>query len=231
MKRYIILAALLSCLFSCKRDDEVYSLGNKKDVGIAGIIKFGTISNLAPEADTATLSLINIQINPEADTINRVVIFTTSLGTFTNGKTTISVTADAYGHAQAGIRSAVAGDAGISAAIHAATIDTLIHFVPALPDDLLVTADHYSVDTTQTINITTTLFRNTGRGVPSDPARIWFAITPNTLVYPAFVNSAAHIGAITVTNPFKVTGNFTLQAKTLSASGDTIRRSINLLIK
>jgi hypothetical protein len=231
MKIYITIGILLTCFLSCKRDDEVYSLGNKKGAGINEIISFGTISNPDPEADTTTISLINVQINPEADSANRSVTFNTSLGFFTNGKNTITVTTDAYGRAQAAIKSSTAGAAMISAAIKAATIDTLIHFIPALPDDILLSADNYSVDTAQTITLMAGLFRNPGRGVPTDPVKIWFTITPNTLVYPEFVNSTAHVGTIAIKNPFNATGTFKVEAKTLGASGDTIMRSINVIVK
>lgn len=235
MNKYLLLLGLSVCLYACKRDDKVYAPGNKNAAKVSDIIKFSSISNLNPEADTVGISLINVRINPEADSSNRTVTFSTNLGVFINGQTSITVTANAYGDAQTGIRSTIAGDAMISASIKSAKIDTLIHFVSALPDDLLISADNYSVDSSQAVNITVSLFRSRIRGLPTDGAKIFFSVSPNmgirALVYPAFIISSDHKGIIEIKNPFRISGEFKVEAKTLGAAGDTIKRSLNMEIR
>ncbi|SEN81662.1 hypothetical protein SAMN05192574_104240 [Mucilaginibacter gossypiicola] len=235
MKRLFLLAAYLLLLCTCKKDDDAYSVGNADGPKLSDIIRITSLSTVTPEADTVSTSVIGLHINAESASSNRTITMSTTLGNFLNGNKTMTVTADAAGNAQAVVRSPLAGDAQITATVKSISIDTVIHFKPALPDDMLLTADNYNSDTSTSFNLTAAISRNPGRGLPSDPQKIWFTITPGAgsggLVYPAFANTAGHTTTIAVTNPFKVSGTFKIEAKTLNDKADTIRKNLTIVIK
>ncbi|WDF78274.1 hypothetical protein PQ469_30775 [Mucilaginibacter sp. KACC 22773] len=236
MKRHTWILCLCLLASACgKKDDDVYTLGSDKSVKISEVISISKVSNATPLADTTDISLIEVSINPASDSANRIVTLSSSLGTFIGGTSTITLTADAGGKALAKLRSSTPGSATVTAKVKAASINTIINFVAAPPEDLLVTADNYKPDTSQTVTLTVNLFRNPGHGLPSDPVRIWLSVKPdlgsNSLVYPAFVNSASHQGTFVISNPFIARGAFKAEAKVLGARGDTLRRSITIVIK
>lgn len=235
MKRYFLLLTGMFLLCTCKKDDEVYTAGNRKGASLSSIIRVTGISVATLEADTADVSQITLHIDPESDPANRTITVNTTLGNFLNGNKSMTLTADAAGNAVAVIRSPLAGDAQVTATVKSISVDTVVHFKPAPADDLLLTADNYNTDTSGVINVTATLSRNPGRGLPSDPAKVYFTVTPGTgataLVYPAFANTTAHVATAAIKNPFKVPGTFTIEAKTPGDNADTIRRTVTVIIK
>src|SRR5690606_36893904 len=136
---------------------------------VQDIIRFAGVSSLQPAADSSTTSVCTVQIHPEADAANRDVQFKTSLGTFENGDTVLTIKANASGLASATLLIDQAGAATISAEDKSIRIDTTVVFQPAAPDDILLFADAYRVDTNTSVNVTTQLFRNPGRGKVTDP--------------------------------------------------------------
>lgn len=235
MKKYLLIISAFLLLNTCKKDDQVYTLGNPKGPILSDIIKITRISSPTLEADTAGTSVISLHINAESDPANRSIMVTTTLGNFLNGNKTMTLTADAAGNAQAVIRSSLVGDAQITATVKSISVDTIIHFKTAPPDDLLLTANNYTTDTSGSINLTVAISRNPGRGLPSDPQKIWFTIKAGSgataLVCPGFANTTGHAATVAVTNPYKVSGTFIVEAKTVNDNTDTIRKSITLVIK
>ena len=71
------------------------------------------------------------------------------------------------------------GKSDIRATVKSYTIDTMVVFQPALPQDLMVSADLYVVDTTQSVKITALLSRDPFKGQVSDPVKVFYAVTPD----------------------------------------------------
>ncbi len=230
----LFFAALL--FFGCiKRDDDLYSVGNPIGAQVADIIKITSVSKTGIEADNVTSSVITIKINPETDTLARMISVTTSLGTFQNGKTADIVTADANGIATVTLISPKPGITSFSAKIKSWSIDTTVTFIPALPDDMLVSVDNSVVDTNASITITDVLTRNPFRGSISDPCKVSFIVMPAlgsaALVCTPFSLSADKKATATITNPTHVKGSFQVQAATMSSKGDTLKRMANFIIQ
>lgn len=231
----LLILSLLVVLASCKRDDDVYTVGGKNGQNAAGFFQITSLSAIKQEADTASLITINLKISPNADTASHTIHVTTSLGTFTDGKTTTTVTADENGKARAYLKAGTPGIAQLSFTTQNLTIDTTVTFIAALPDDITLTADNYTGDTSASFNLTTTLFRSAGKGIVSDPVKVLYAITPSTagasLVLPNFSSTVKGVAGGVVSNPYKVTGSFTVEARAATSSGDTVRKHITLIIK
>lgn len=232
----ITTTALL--IFSCKKDDDIYSQGNAGGPPVSTLIQIVKVSKTTLEADSATVSTIDININPETDSASRVIIFTTTLGNFLNGKTSDTARADAYGHASVSLLSNTTGTANVTARVKFVTVGTAVTFTQALPDDMLMTSDKYIGDTNAVFTISNNLFRNSGRGKVTDPVKVFFSITPDlpsspTLIYPQFGFSTGRKTSITVLNPAKGKGNYRVDSRVVSATSptDTIRRSITITIQ
>jgi hypothetical protein len=237
MKKLLILLSILSLFFSsCHRDDEVYSAGNGSAAITSDLLAIKSISRTQIEADSAASTVIEFKVNIEADSANRYISLQTSLGKFLSGKTTDTVRADAYGIAKAALLSAVPGTAMVTAKVKSVVVDTSVNFTPSLPDDMLLSASNYVADTTGNIVISADLFRNPSRGIVSDPVKVFYAVSSLSgatppLVYPQFAFSSNKSASITISNPFKATGQFRVDAKTPSAQGDTIRRNLVFTIQ
>jgi hypothetical protein len=222
---------LIGIFYSCKKEDDEYAINNTDGITINSIIFFKNIDSLSIEADGATKNTISIQINPEADLTNREVSLTTTIGKFSNDRQTDTVIPNASGVATFTITSEIPEIARISASIKSYKIDTVLNFRPSLPHEILLYADKYIADTSQSITLTVDLIRNSFKGVVTDPVKVFFAISPLSsqtmpLIYPTFGLSSNGKAIITITNPFFVKGNFSVEAKSVSAIGDTLRRQI-----
>lgn len=238
MKPPIIRSLLALCasfiLFSgCDRDNELFDLNSKEGVPLSQVIKFSGISAGSVLADSTSFSLIKVQISQNADSVYRTVVLKTSLGKFSNNDTTITLSVNALGEASVQLISDKPGTALIRATVKNIPIDTSIVFVPALPEDMILTANDYLLDTTQSITVTSQLFRNVG--VPSDNSKVLFRAIPdnasNFLIVPLFAFSNNGMASVTITNPFHFRDWFTIEAKTLSAKGDTLVRNIRVRIQ
>lgn len=229
----VISFALLLC--SClKKDDEIYSIGNTQSTPVAEIISITGITKPSLEADNASMTTITIKVHPETDTLARMITITTSVGSFANGKTSDVIQADAYGNATVSLISSTPGVSTFTAKIKSWTIDTTLSFIPALPDDMLFSADNTVVDTNASIVLTDALSRNPFRGSVNDPCKVFFAVTGTgsaSLIYPAYSMSADKKATVTITNPSHIKGTFVAEAKTLSSKGDTLRKSVTLTIQ
>jgi hypothetical protein len=237
MKKILVyLSMLCFSVAACKRDDEVYSVGNEKGPPISGLLAIKSISRIQLEADSTTTTVIEFTVNTEADSANRYISLQTSLGKFLNGRTTDTLRINADGTAKASLLSNTTGTAMISARVKSINVDTTVSFTPSLPDDMLLSANNYVTDTTGSIMVSADLFRNPGRGNVSDPVKTFFTVTSlsgstQALVYPQFAFSSNKSASITISNPFKATGQFRVDAKTPSAQGDTIRRNLVFTIQ
>jgi len=233
--RFFILFFAVLLIFGCiKRDGDIYSIGNPNGAQVSDLIKITSVSKTSIEADNVTASVITIKIHPETDTLARLITVTTSVGTFQNGKTSDVVTADAYGIATVSLISPTPGITSFTAKIKSWSIDTTVTFIPALPDDMLLSADNLVVDANASIVMTDVLTRNPFRGSVSDPCKVSFVVTgtgSNALAYPAFSISADKKATATITNPTHIKGSFQVEAKTLSSIGDTLRKSIGIIIQ
>jgi len=226
----------MSAVMACEKEVDTYTEGGEGGPAIKDIIRFTGVSSLQPDADSSSTSVLTVQIYPEADAANRDVLFKTSLGTFENGDTLLAVKANASGIASAMLLSDRAGRAKVSAEVKSIRIDTTVVFQPAAPDDMLLSADAYRVDTNTSVSVTTQLFRNPGRGKVTDPVKVFFTVTaPDTaayqLVYPAFAFSEGQAATMAISNPFKQTGIFRVAAYVLSSQNDTLRKEMVIEIQ
>lgn len=234
MMMYILaLVVLTSCT---KEEDDEYALNNPDGFSANSLIYFKHIDSLNIEADGVTYSTIAVQIHPETDTQYRQISLKTTAGKFSNGRTTDTITVNAEGVGYFSITSNVPKRARISAMVRSYSIDTIIDFRPALPDALSISADNFVVNTTQSVSVTTTLIRDSFRGTVSDPIKVFYVVKPLTsqsypLIFPDFAVSSQGASVITISNPFKITGDFKVEAKTLSASKDTIRKQLTFRIE
>jgi hypothetical protein len=226
---------LLLCAVGCKKEDDMYSTGNREAVPLSEIISFISVSPVQLEADSATACTINVQIHPETASGNRNVKFITDNGVFANGDTMQIVTANSEGKASARLVSNIPKKTIVRVKVlDAFVIDTAITFTPALPDDMLLSADTYQGDTSTQFRITSELFRNPQRGKVSDPVKVLFSVvaldTTINLVYPIFAFSADQAATITLLNPFHAGGRFNVTAKTPTAAGDSLTRTILVIV-
>jgi hypothetical protein len=222
---------LFVIFFSCKKEDDEYTLNNPDGLSIESILFFKKIDSLTVEADGITKNTVSIQVNPEAALSNREVSLVITSGKFSNGRQTDTVVPNAIGLASFTVTSQVPEDAKIGATIKSYRIDTAIHFRPALPHELLLTADKVVANTSQSITLNADLIRDPFKGSVTNPVKAFFVITPLSpqnfsLIYPNFGLSSQGKAAITVTNPFSLKGFFRAESKTLSANGDTLRRQL-----
>lgn len=229
----LILMASFVLLGGCERDDEIFDLNSNGGVPLGNVIKFSGVSSGSVLADSLSFTLIKVQVSQNADSLYRSVVLTTTLGVFANNNDTITLPVNALGEAAVQLISDKPGTAQIRATVKNIPIDTTVVFTPALPEDMILSADDYLLDTTQSINVTSTLFRNTG--IPSDNLKVLFKATADTagrfLVVPPFAFSNNGTASVTITNPFHYRDWFTIEAKTASAKGDTLVRTIRVRIQ
>jgi hypothetical protein len=222
-------------IFGCVREDELYSLNNPNGININSIFFFDQANSSLIEADGTSKHQVTINIHPESSPENRTVSIETNLGFFENGRRTDTIVVDANGKRTFFLRSNSTGTARVSAKVKSFIIETQVTFIEALPDDLLVSLDKYNIDSTQSIEVTTSLFRGPSRGIVSNPAVVFYSIKANSvnsqsLVFPAFSQSENGKSKIMIENPFLTSGSFSLEAKCLSPNKDTIKRSVNFRI-
>lgn len=236
--RFGHLIALLVCgiLFnSCERDEDQYTIGNPGGPLLADIIGFQSISTPAL-ADSFTPVLIKLKIDPQAAGNKKDIRLVTSLGSFSNNDTAITVGANSAGEVTVPLKSAKAGLASLRATINNVRIDTFFTFAPAPPQDMILSSDKYLLDTLQntTAVISARLFRD--QGTVSDPIKVNFTVTPdvpaaaNLLIDP-FVFSENREAKANLTNPYLSKGWFTVSAYTLVQSGDTLRKSLRIKVE
>ncbi|MCK9220854.1 MAG: Ig-like domain-containing protein [Bacteroidales bacterium] len=231
----IVVLLLIAVLDSCKKEDDVYSLNDPDGVKLNSIIYFSSLSATSIEADGVSQSLVTIQINPEADLDSRQIILSATMGDFSNGRSTDTITANASGMATFALTSIKTGRSEIRAAVKSYTVDTTVLFQLSLPQDILLTADLYILDATQYVKVTTVLSRDPFKGKISDPVKVFYSVIPDnpqleSLICPAFDYSDQGKSTITVSNPFLLTGGFKIKATTMSASGDSLSQSIYIKI-
>jgi len=238
MKKVKNLAKILILFFllSCIKEDDYYSLNNPDGLKIDSIFYFGEIKNSNIEADGISKYQMKINIHPESTSENREIGLETSLGLFRNGRNTDSVIVDANGEGTFYLSSSLPGEAKITAKVKTFVIDTTVNFIPALPHNLLISLDKFKIDTSQSIEIRTSLFRDPFMGEVSNPVKVYYlvvsdSVQSNSLIYPAISQSENNESTISITNPFFLKGGFKVEVKTLSAKSDTIRRVAHFKIE
>jgi hypothetical protein len=227
----ITTAALL--LIGCRKDDEDYSAGNAEAVPTDRIIKITKISEINIPADTETTSTISLHITPDALAANRSISLSTTLGKFSNSQKATTLTVDAHGDGTFTLSSADIGVATVTATVKGISVDTTLNFQAAPPDDLLLTADHYILDTTQSAVITVMLFRDPGNGVVTNPQKVNFSITgtgADQLILPAFAYSTAGNASATLSNPAAIKGSFIVSVSINNSKGIAIVKTLNMKI-
>ncbi|GGH65776.1 hypothetical protein HNQ91_002009 [Filimonas zeae] len=232
----LILQLLSGCLLitGCKKDDEIYTTGNSGGTAINSILSISGITNTTVEADNSSVATIYIQVNAEADATAKSIIVTVENATFRNKQTADTLTADAYGKVIAEIVGGTPGRALFSAKTKSVQVDTSIQFIAALPDVLLLTADTTVVDTLTNPTITAGLLRAPFKGTVTDPCQVLFSVSgtgSESLVLPEMGYSTENKVSVTLKNPAHVTGSFRVEAKTVAASGDTLRKYTHIQIK
>ena len=218
-------------MMSCTKEDDEFALNNPDGFTPNDIIYFKTIDSQNVEADGVSQSTVSIQIHPEADISYRQIILTTTVGKFANGQKTDTIVANAEGIGYFTITSETPNHARITATVRSFTVAATIDFRPALPDDLLIDADHFVINNTQSVTITSNLMRDAFRGTVSDPIKVFYNVTPitpqsNPLIYQSFGMSTQGVSTITISNPFSLLGDFKVDVTTLSASNVLLTRSL-----
>ncbi|WP_316847120.1 hypothetical protein [Pedobacter psychrodurus] len=104
---YSILCLLAFLLAACKDEPLDYS----------DVIRFENPADESIPADNLSTLKVTVQIKADADPDKRDVVFTSDIGTFTNGTPTITIIADKDGRAIAYLKSAVAGLSTLSAQV------------------------------------------------------------------------------------------------------------------
>ncbi len=240
MKYLTILVTLIFILISlqsCEREDEMYIVGNEAGPQIDDIIKYQAVSTGNVEADGVSLHYAIVQIHKEADASNRTISFHVSgEARFTNGDTVLSVPANADGSARVDFYSTKAEQVHLKASILTFSIQQTVNFTPALPHDLIVSADQYVIDTFESVNITVQLYRDPGKGTITEPVKVSFNVEAEStdaaeLAYPPFAYSENGEAAVTLLNPLKGTGVYSITASVSGADGSTISRSIKVTIQ
>jgi len=235
MKKIItIIFAISFCLLSCKKDDDVYAPGSASGAEIANILQIDSKGVTDVPADLATPVTIYVSVPADAATAKKTITLTTTLGVFVNGQATSSVIADAYGKAQFTLKSAGIGTAIVSATSGNYSVNTSVKFIAAMPDDLILTADKYQISASETATLTATLYRAPQNGSVTDPAKVEFSVSGgsgNPLFIPAFAYSAHGVATAVLGNPFSSTGTYTVTAKANNQQGQSISKSITVVIR
>jgi hypothetical protein len=231
-----IFGFLILLLAACQRDTAVYTINTPGGTPVSSIISIKSLSALQVEADSATAFEIAVQINPSTDSVDRPLIFTTTNGTFLNRGKSDTILPDAYGVATTSIVSNTPGPAKLSANLQSYIVDTLIEFIPALPDNMLLVSSKYAPTPTDTVTLNCQVFRNIGRGKVTDPVTITFQQHPATapgqgLVFLPLATTSNGKATLMVFNPYQITGTFELVANTAADNGNAIADSVTLVIK
>jgi hypothetical protein len=237
MRRTIFVFCLLLMgvqFWSCRRDEDFYAVGHPRGPQLGDILRFISILG-SPIADSVTPVQLRIQINGQAAAANRQLRLVTTGGVFSNNDTAIVLTASATGIATVSLTSEKPGLSRIRATVGETVVDTSLQFAVAFPDDMLLNANRVVLDTVQNTDseITARLFRDTG--TVSDPQKVSFLVTPDVagtlpLQLDAFTFSDQKKATVTLTNPFKSTGWFTVTASVLRQNGDTLARSLRIRV-
>jgi hypothetical protein len=229
------LIIIISCLLHCKRQDDLYNLNGTNGLHLGAIISVGSITSMVADADSSTVITISIQVNPGADTNLNTVTFSCSGGVFTNGDTLQIIKPNSGGIAYASLVDNKEEKVRITAKVLSYSVDTVVNFIAALPDDMLVTSNHYTGDTTTTFQITNSVVRNAGRGLVTDPVKVLFKVvsldTLLNLICPDFAFTQNRQTTISISNPYQLKGRFNVESKTLSSQGDTLSKTLQIIIK
>lgn len=219
---------------ACEKDDDIYSQGSKDATEIDQILSITAISDSTITADGQTTSKISLKITQDAGLSNRTVMLSTDLGVFSNGEATETVTVDAYGNGQFQISSNKTGKATIMATLKNTKVRTMINFIPALPNDMLISADKYVLNPQESANITVALSRDPGKGVVSDPVKVSFSIigtNADLLIIPPFARSDSGAANVALSNPFGIKGNFAITASAVNQDNTPFSRTIRIQIQ
>lgn len=234
----LILIAATLLLSACQKQDDLYSQQNPIGPQIGDIISFQTVSSATVDADGVSLCTVKVKINPQADAASRAVVFRVrGNAKLTNGDTIQTVTANTQGFAIASFYNSKAEAVVLKASVLNYAIDTAINFTMALPDDVQLAANKYVLDsaTGEQVILTAKLLRNAGRGVVTNGTKVFFKITAldaaNNFVYQPFQYAQNQIAIDTATNPFKAGGRFRVETRTVSAIGDTLLKSVNIVVR
>src|SRR6218665_2910726 len=140
---------VLLLIMSCTKEDDEYALNNKDGFSPGSLISFKEIDLLNVEADGGSYRTIKLHIHPETQAQYRKISLTKTVGKFANGEKTDTIEVNAEGQAYFTISSNEPKRALIRAIVRSYNVDTIINFRAALPDDILVDADKFVIDNTQ----------------------------------------------------------------------------------
>lgn len=237
--RHIVLTFLFSVpfLFSChkEREQDRYSVGAKDGLAVADIITYAYVNNGTIPADGLTTCDVTVKITQQADSQYRYVALKAGSGTFANGRATDTIFADANGYARTSLYSTLGMPCQLRASVRSYFVDTIIKFIPALPNEMLLVADSQNVDTSQPIKLTCILSRTSGN--ISSGLFVYYniaradAATGDILVVPSYSRTHHDTADAVITNPFNAHGQFKVSACTVSDVGDTITRSLTIKVR
>lgn len=236
IRNYLLVISLFATsavvVVGCNHQDDYY-LGGKNAPKIESIFRFEKISTTSLPADSFSLSTIKVFVNNYNTDTTANVKFETSMGRFTNGTDEITVTANSSGIASASLLSAKPGIASVNVSSFNISIDTVINFTAAYPNDLILKASKYVADTVDTITVTCLASRDSGR--VSDHVKISFTITPSSgsrrLETIPFAYTKNQEVQIQVTNPLYLKGDFLIEASATTKTNNSVSRTVWITIK
>lgn len=212
MKKSILIIIL--GLVSCIKHEETYLTNTNQNPNLADIIKFTKVPATTVEADSFHAATLEVKIDPDILEVYKSITFHTTGGVFDNNDTIKTIHANYQGYASVPLKSRKDGTFKITASVSKYLIDTTVTFVPALPEYIdRLFSDKFTDNTLATFTITTKLGRDPRHGLITEPVEVIYNITPdNILLYQRKVYSKNNEAVLTVTNPRKVSGAFTVSS-------------------
>lgn len=228
MLRSHLLLALAVLLVAC--EDELV---------VPDIDTLMKLENLGSEdlpSDGISTTTFRVVLDAATDTSIKEVEFTTTRGTF-SGSTTYLANIRSDRTAEALLTAGrEPGACTVTAKVATLTVAHNLAFVYAKPDLLQLDLSMYVTDTTSSAAITVTTLATRMIGQPSAGQTVWFSFAPDTASTGLVLPAAASIGSngqatATLTNPFMHAGLYTISARMLGGSGDTLLSQRTLLFQ
>lgn len=220
-------------MVSCIKDFEKSYINTDKDIiDYKKIISFSKISKSEIEADSVTSSMIEVKIDPNTTSSNKVIKFFCKGGFFDNGDTNKVLSANHFGLTTVSFFSKNTGIAKISATIADISIDTIIKVNTAFPDYFVFRSNSYTGLSTSVFTVSTLLNRKPGRGVVSNDVSIEYeAVSGDLRFNKKYSYPENGIASAEVSNPFNSTGSYKIYVKVPMSDGKIQKDSLTLIIQ
>jgi hypothetical protein len=229
-KRIVTAVFLLALIVfsACEKESDIFNNFHNNDVN--DIIKFIAIDKDSISADGESQLNITVQITPEADSPYRKVSFSTNYGLFSNQKDSITAPVNYTGQCSVSLTSSKhIGPTIIKAKVKDIVIDTLVYFMTSYPEDFLLSASDYVVDSGNISSIKVDCYRKTGQ--VTNNLKVLFSVQKvDTInIYPVidqFGLVENDTASVEIFNPFHAQGKYTIIAKAPISDIDTLTKCI-----